>query len=132
MDAELEEREAETKTIRDKFDAHQEKMEATDLRANPGEMQFEAERREVPKKDDRVKSSGTRKKQYRGRNLAAERRQKPKERRKLVAARTRSTRRANVAWRKRNVVGKTEPGRTWYEEPRKDGPSGGDKGATAM
>jgi hypothetical protein len=73
-----------------KLDSHHERMmaclgktEATDLEANPEEMQSEAVLREVPKEEAAVKSSA-----------AAERRQKPKEwtrgncgsRKKLVTA----------------------------------------------
>jgi hypothetical protein len=59
-----------------KLDAHHErimsclgKMEATDLKANPEEMQSEVEHREVPKEEAAVKFSGAWKKRHRDRYL---------------------------------------------------------------
>jgi hypothetical protein len=46
-------------------------MEATDLKANPEEMQSESEYREVPKKDTLARPVRGRKKRHRGRHQAA-------------------------------------------------------------
>jgi hypothetical protein len=62
----------------------------------------------VPKDDSAVETSRVPNKRHRGRHLAAERRQKPKEgtrgncgsRKKLTAAGRKMTRRAGVTWRK--------------------------------
>jgi hypothetical protein len=77
-------------------------------------MQSEAVHREVPKARAAVKPVGGLRKWHRGRNLATERSQKPKEqtrgncgsRRKLVVTCSGTTRRAKVARRKGNAVGK--------------------------
>jgi hypothetical protein len=77
-------------------------------------MESEAEHQEVPKEEGAVRSSGAMMKRHRGRNLAAERRQKPKERtrgncgslKKLTVAGRKMIRRARVEWRKRGVVRK--------------------------
>jgi hypothetical protein len=73
--------------------ANREKMEATDLKANPAKMESESELREVPKEGAAVKSVKGLKKRHRGRKLAAGRSGEPKEltrdggsRRKLTAA----------------------------------------------
>jgi hypothetical protein len=91
------------------MDAHQESMmaclgktKATDLEANPEEMQSGAKHEKVPKKHTAVKPVGGLRKRHRGQNLAAERRPKPKARtpencgsqKKLAAARRRTTSRA--------------------------------------
>jgi hypothetical protein len=62
----------------------------------------EAEHREVPKEEAVTMSVGRLRKRRRDRNLAAKRRQKPKDGswRKSAAARRGTTRRAKVAWRK--------------------------------
>jgi hypothetical protein len=61
-----------------KLDAHHERMmaclgktEATDLEANPEDMESGAEHREVPKEEAAAKSSGALKKCHRGQHLAA-------------------------------------------------------------
>jgi hypothetical protein len=71
------------------------------------EMDSETGNKEVPKEDAVVKPVEGRKKRQTGRNLAEERRQKPKDgsRRKLAATRRGTNRRAKVARRKGNVVG---------------------------
>jgi hypothetical protein len=68
------------------LDAHHEsmmaclgKMEATNLEANPEEMQSKVVHREVPKEDAAVKTGRALNKQHRSRNLAAERRRKLKD-----------------------------------------------------
>jgi hypothetical protein len=81
---------------------------------SPEEMESEVERREVPTEEAAVKSSRTMKKRHRGRRVAAGRRGKPKEltrsdcgsRGLLAAACRKVSRRATVAWRKRNISGK--------------------------
>jgi hypothetical protein len=124
MDADLEERKRERKAHQEKLraimkvhtaslasriDVHHEKMmaylgktEATDLKANPEEMQSEAEHREVPKEHATVEAGRAPNKRHRSRNLAEERRGQPEERtqgncgprKKLVAAGMRMTHRA--------------------------------------
>jgi hypothetical protein len=81
------------------------------MEPNPEMMQSIGDHQEVPKKEAAVRSSGALKKQHRGRNLATECHQKPKERtrgkcgfrKKLTIARRRMTHCAGVAWRKGNV-----------------------------
>jgi hypothetical protein len=76
------------------------------------DIESEAEHRDVSTEEAAVKSSGTMKKRHRGRHLAARRRGQPKgltrgicgSRRKLTAACRKVSRRARVAWHKRNVV----------------------------
>jgi hypothetical protein len=93
---------------------NQEKMEATDLKGNPEEMECESEHKEIPKEDAVVKPVEGRKKRHRGQKLAAGRHGEPKEltrgdcgsRRKLAAACRKVSRRARVAWHKRNVFRK--------------------------
>jgi hypothetical protein len=80
-------------------------------------MQSVGEHQEVPKDEAAVMPVGGLRKRRRDRNLAAERRQKPKEltrgdcrsRRKLAAACRKMSRRAAVAWRKRNIFRKIRP-----------------------
>jgi hypothetical protein len=79
---------------------------------NPEYMKSEVEHREVPTIEAAVKSSEAMKKRHRGRHLAAGRLGEPKELargdrgsgRKLAAACRKVSRRARVAWRKRNIV----------------------------
>jgi hypothetical protein len=59
--------------------ANRENMEATDLKANPEEMESESEHGEVPQKDDAVKWVKGRRKQQRDWHLAAGRCGEPKE-----------------------------------------------------
>jgi hypothetical protein len=77
---------------------------------NPEKMEFESEHWDVPKEDAIVKPVKERKKRHRGRKIAAGRRGEPKKltrgncgsRRKLAATCRKVSRRARVAWRKRN------------------------------
>jgi hypothetical protein len=79
---------------------------------NLEDMESEVERREVPAEEAAMKSSGAMKKRHGGRHLAAGRSGEPKEltravygsRRRLAAASRKASRRAAVAWRKRNNV----------------------------
>jgi hypothetical protein len=95
------------------FDAHHErimasleKTKATDFKANPEEMESVMEQQEIPKEDTTVMLVGEPRKQRRVCNLAAERRQKRKERtqgnhesrRKLAAACRKMSHCAKVAW----------------------------------
>jgi hypothetical protein len=70
--------------------------------ADSAELGSVAVHREVPKEDVIVKPVGGRKKRHRGRNLAADRRQSPKDgpRKKLAASGKKMTRLARVVWRK--------------------------------
>jgi hypothetical protein len=85
-------------------------QEATKTEPGPGKMQSVKEHQEIPKEDPAVMPVGELRKRSRGRNLAAGHRQKPKRRiqagcesrGKSVAACKKMTRRATVAWRKRN------------------------------
>jgi hypothetical protein len=54
-------------------------MEATDLKANPEEMESDSNHQEAPKEDVVVKPVKGRKKRHRGRMLAAGRHGEPKE-----------------------------------------------------
>jgi hypothetical protein len=103
----------------------------TDLKANPKEMESEAEHLEVPKERAAVKPVGGLRMRHRGRNQAAWRRGEPKEptrgicgsRRKLTAACRKVSRRAVVARRKENSA----PGKLWTAQGigscrNKDGP----------
>jgi hypothetical protein len=102
--------EANMNAWREEMKADREARKPTDLEANREEIQSEAEHQEVPKEHAAV---GGLRKRCRGRNLAAERRQKSKERtrvncgsrRKLAAAGLKMTHRAEVARRKGNFVG---------------------------
>jgi hypothetical protein len=86
-------------------------QEATKTEPDPGKMQSVEEHLEIPKEDAVVMPVGEPRKRRRDRNLAAGRRQKPKRRiqascksrRKLTVAGKKITRRATVAWRKRNI-----------------------------
>jgi hypothetical protein len=88
--------------------------EATETEPDPGMMQFIEEHQEIPKEDAAVMPIEPRKRR-RVCNLAAERRQKRKERtrgyrgyrRKSAAACKWVYRRAKVAWRKRNLFWRT-------------------------
>jgi hypothetical protein len=76
------------------------------------EMESESEHREVPKEEAAVMPVGGLRKQCRDRNLAVERRQKPKGRiqasceflKRLTVAGIRMTLRARVTWHKRNIA----------------------------
>jgi hypothetical protein len=89
-------------------------------------MQSEAVHREVPKDKAAAKSSGALTKWHTGRHLAAERRQKPKERarKKLVAAAKKMNRRAGVIRHKghgKNNVARGAPkGRMREKRPWKN------------
>jgi hypothetical protein len=109
-------RDAHVQEIVAKIDANQNKMEATvhSIRSDRKiqcRIENEVERREVPTEEASVKSSGITKKRHRGRHIAAGRRREPKEltqrdwgsRGKLAAACRKVSRRAAVAWRKRNI-----------------------------
>jgi hypothetical protein len=86
-------------------------QETTETKPDPGMMQSAEEHQEFPKEDAAVMPVGEPRKRRRDQNLAAGRRQKPKERiqatcgcrRKLTIAGKKMTRRATVAWRKRNI-----------------------------
>jgi hypothetical protein len=86
-------------------------QEATKTEPDPGTMQSVEEHQEVPKEEAAVMPVGEPRKRRRDRNLAAGRRQKPKRRiqascesrRRLNTAGKKMTRRATVAWRKRNI-----------------------------
>jgi hypothetical protein len=86
-------------------------QEDTETKPDPGKMQSVEEHQETPKEDAAMMPVGGLKKQRRDRNLAAGRRQKPKRRiqatcesmRRLIITGTKITRRATVAWRKKNV-----------------------------
>jgi hypothetical protein len=131
MKADREEWTAEEKAYREKlmaiFEANQgeTKVYPEQMEANPEEIGSEAEHDKFPKEQAAVKPVGGLRKRHRGRNLAAERRQKPKERtwgicgslKLLTAVGMRTTRHAKVAWRKGTSSRKTGPGTTWYEEP---------------
>jgi hypothetical protein len=74
-------------------------------------MESEVKCREVPTDEAAVKSSETMKKQHRRRHLAVERRGEPKEltrgicgSQKLAIACRNMSRRARVAWCKRNII----------------------------
>jgi hypothetical protein len=89
-------------------------QEAMKTEPDPGMMQSAEEHQEFPKEDAAVMPVRGLKKRRRDRNLAAGRRQKPKKRirasceskRRSAAACRKVSRRARVAWRKRNVVRK--------------------------
>jgi hypothetical protein len=104
------------------------KTEATDLKANPEEMQSKAEHQDVPKEQVVVKPVGGLKKRHRGRNLVAERRWKPKERTRVNCEAWRKLAAASMKWptvRKwhgaRETSGKIRPEMRPDEELRKDG-----------
>jgi hypothetical protein len=89
-------------------------QEAMETKPDPGMMQSVEVHQEIPKEDATVMPVGGLRKRRRDRNLAAGRRQKPKERiqatcesRRLAVTNKKSTRRATVAWRKRNVFRRT-------------------------
>jgi hypothetical protein len=92
---------------------------------NPEEIESESKRWEVPTEDAVVKPAKGRKKRHRDRYQAAGRRGEPKEltrgncgyRRKLAGACRKVSRRATVAWRKRNVFRNIRtPGKLWTAE----------------
>jgi hypothetical protein len=87
------------------MDAHHERKMATDLEANPEEKDSLAVYLEVTKEHAAVETGRAQNKRYRSRNLATERRRKPKEwsRRKLAATHRGRTYRAKMARRKGNV-----------------------------
>jgi hypothetical protein len=90
-------------------------QEATKTKPDPEMMQSVEEHQEIPKKDAVVKPVNGRKKRRRARKPAAGRRGKPNELtqgdcesgKKLAAACKKITRRATVAWRKKNVFRRT-------------------------
>jgi hypothetical protein len=90
-------------------------QEATKTKPDPGMMQSAEEHQDIPKEDAAVMPVGGLRKRRRDRNLAAGRRQKPKKRirasceskRRSATACKKITRRATVAWRKRNVFRRT-------------------------
>jgi hypothetical protein len=99
------------RTCRSETAASQEDME---MEPDPGKMQSMEEHQEIPKEEAAVLPVGELRKRRRNQNLAAGRRQKPKgrvqatceSRRGLTVAGKKITRRATVAWRKRNVFRK--------------------------
>jgi hypothetical protein len=117
-----------------RIDVCQAKMLAA-IRSSIGEMDVTNSEtnnhQDVSKEHAAVETGKAPKKRHRDRHLAAGRSGKPKEltggncgSRKLAAA-CRMTRRAGVAWRKRNVVRKdlpTSPERTKEQEETKEGP----------
>jgi hypothetical protein len=86
-------------------------QDATETKPDPGTMQSAEEHQEIPKEDAAVMPVGGLRKRRRDRNLAAGRPQKPKKRiqatfefkRRSAAACRKVSRRARVAWRKRNI-----------------------------
>jgi hypothetical protein len=94
---------------------NKEKIAATDLKGNPEEMECELEHQEAPKEDAVVKPVEGQNRRHRGRKQIARRRGEPKElnrgicgsRKKLAAACRKVSRRATVAWRKRNILRKS-------------------------
>jgi hypothetical protein len=110
------------RTCRSETAASQEDMETE---PDQGTMQSTEEHQEIPKGEAAAMPVGEPRKRRRVRNLAAERRQKRKERtrgnrgsrRKSAAACRKVSRRAKVAWHKRNLVRRIET-RTNYG-PRK-------------
>jgi hypothetical protein len=88
------------------------KMEATDLKVNPEEMESESEHREVPQEMAAVRSLGTMKKRHWDPHLAAGHCGKPEELtqgdcgswRKLAAACRKVPCHTRVAWHRRNIV----------------------------
>jgi hypothetical protein len=89
-------------------------QESTKTEPDPGKMQSVEEHQEIPKEEAAVMPVGGLRKRRMDRNLAAGPRQKPKRRiqatcesrRRLTFAGKEITRRATVAWRKRNVLRK--------------------------
>jgi hypothetical protein len=89
-------------------------QEDTETKPDPGKMQSVEEHQEIPKEKAAVMPVGGLRKRRRDRNLSAGRRQKPKRRiraswqsrRRLTVPGKKITRRATVAWRKRNVFRK--------------------------
>jgi hypothetical protein len=108
----------ETTACQEEIEVYPEKLEAS-----PEEMESGTEHREVPREHAAVKPVGGLRKWHRGRNLAAERRHKPKEwnrgncgsRKKLAA----TTRRAGVARRQGDVVRKNQTRDKFARELRK-------------
>jgi hypothetical protein len=98
--------------IRSEFDETSARNEATETEPDPGKMQS-AEHQEIPKEEAAVMPVRGLTKQQRDRNLAAGRRQKLKgriqasceSRRRLTVAGN-MTRRATLAWRRKNAVRK--------------------------
>jgi hypothetical protein len=94
----------------------------------PTSEDMEAEYREVPKEHAAVETGRAPDKRHRGRNLVAERHQKPRERtrgncgsrKKLVVAGMKMTRRSKVARRKGNVVRKNRTRDNVEKETRKE------------
>jgi hypothetical protein len=92
-----------------------ETIEKTQAEPREEMMQPVGEHQEVPREDAVVKPVRRRKKRHRGRKQAAGRRVEPKEltrgncgsRKKLAAVCRKASRRATVAWRKRNVFRKS-------------------------
>jgi hypothetical protein len=88
------------------------KMEATDFKANPEEIESVMEQQEIPKEEAAVMPVREPRKRRRVRNLSAERRQKMKERtrgksgprKKSAAACRKVSRHAKVTWQKRKLV----------------------------
>jgi hypothetical protein len=84
------------------------------IESDSGRMQSVAEHQEVPREDAAVIPVGGLRKQRRGRKQAAGRREEPKERNrgicgsreKLAATCRKVSRRATVAWHKRNILRK--------------------------
>jgi hypothetical protein len=87
-------------------------QEPTETETKPETMQSIWEHQEIPKEEAAVMPCGELRKLRRVRNLAAERRQKPKERtreyrgswRRLIVAYRKMFRHATVTWRKRHII----------------------------
>jgi hypothetical protein len=112
MKAEREADRGQRKTDIEQILAKMEEMFAKmDMKANPGMMQCVGEHQEVSREEAVVMSVGEPKKRRRNRNLAAERRQKPKERtrgycgtrKRVTIADRKVSRRAAVARRRRDI-----------------------------
>jgi hypothetical protein len=105
---------ANIKNVRKETTACHSEMEATKTDPDPGMMQSAEEHQDIPKKDAAVIPVKGRKKRRRARKPAAGRREEPNELtrgdcgsgKKLAAACKKITRRATVAWRKKNVFRK--------------------------
>jgi hypothetical protein len=94
-------------------------------------MQSAGERHEVLKEAAAVRSSGALKKQHRGRDLAAERRQKPKDksRRKLIPAR-RGTTTVQKWYSARDTGFRDRARKRLHQKPRRKGLSLRENGHT--
>jgi hypothetical protein len=128
-----------TNNNREKMLACQEKAEVRLEEEEPASVEMKPEmahEQEVLREDAATMPVEEPRKRRRDRNLDARRSRKQQERiqnkdgcrKNSVAAHRGTTRRAKVARRKENLIGKIGPGTTWYEGPQNDGRSGGNVG----